>query len=166
MRRSLSYARARQAESSSPWSRVPVATSQRHSALEEIQSAWPSFQSIPVPRVVGLFVGNGVGSKLLQGHLDGAPELYMIPAYPLLYFYPHWRDWTKQFAGGWTWDRAIDLFCEKHASVIDSRRIPGLNGMRTLGKNADDYVSIDETLFRGTLAHLLRIEPVSSATFV
>src|SRR5688500_13560901 len=99
-------------------------------SLDAIKARWPSFRAIPAPKVVGLFVGNGVGSKLLQGYLDGAPDLYMIPAYPLIYFYPHWKDWTRQFRGDWSWERAIDLFCEKHASVIDSRSIPGFNGMR------------------------------------
>ena len=141
-------------------------TRHRPPSLEEIRAQWPTFQSIPTPRMVGLFVGNGVGSKLLQAYLDGAPDLYMIPAYPLIYFYPHWRDWTAKYKKDWSWDRAIDLFCEKHASVIDSRRIPGFNGMRALGKEANEYVAVDETLFRGVLSHLLRGEPIRSVTFV
>ena len=89
-------------------------------------------RDIPEPAVIGLFVGNGTGSKLLQSYVDGAPELYMIPAYPLMYFYPHWRDWARQNAGNWSWERALDLFCEKHASVLDTRRIPGFNGLQNL----------------------------------
>lgn len=116
--------------------------------------------------MVGLFAGNGVGSKLLQAHLDGAPELYMIPPYPLMYFYPHWQDWKRKQRDDWNWDRAIDLFCEKHASVIDSRRIPGFNGMRSLGTTQDEYISVDEELFRQILSHLLKGEPVQSATFL
>jgi hypothetical protein len=145
---------------------LPFANPVRPSRLDDIKAQWPSFQSIPTSHVVGLFVGNGVGSKLLQAYLDGSPDLYMLPAYPLIYFYPHWKDWTKQYGRAWDWDLAIEKFCEKHASVIDSRRIPGFNGLRSLGKDADEYVAVDETLFRGVLAHLLRGEAMSSGTFV
>jgi Sulfotransferase family len=135
-------------------------------AIEESRRQWPTFKSIPTPRVVGMFVGNGVGSKLLQSYLDGAPDLYMIPAYPLMYLYPHWQDWQRDYRHDWHWDRVIERFCEKHASVIDSRRIPGFNGMRNLGKNQDEYVAVDEHEFRETLKRLLDGEPVRSATFV
>lgn len=138
----------------------------RLSALENIRSQWPTFKSIRTPQMVGLFCGNGVGSKLLQGYLDGAPELYMVPAYPLMYFYPHWQDWKKKYRGDWNWNKAIDLLCEKHASVIDSRRIPGFNGLQSLGKNRDEYISVDEELFRQTLSHLVKNEPVQSATLL
>lgn len=126
----------------------------------------PNFNSIQRPQMVGLFVGNGVGSKLLQGYLDGVPELYMIPAYPLMYFYPHWNDWKMKYGAELTWLRAINLFCEKHASVIDSRRIPGFNGLQNLGKNRDEYIGIDEAVFKKTLCDLIQGEPVKSSTLL
>ena len=112
--------------------------------IEEIRLRWPGIDSVPEPDMVGLFVGNGVGSKLLQGYLDGAPDLYMIPAYPLVYLYPHWRDWEKIPEQPLTWERAVDLFCEKHASVIDSRRIPGFNGLRSLGRAKNEHIGLNE----------------------
>lgn len=102
----------------------------------------------------------------MQGHLDGAEEIYMIPAYPLMYFYPHWQDWKKEYRDEWNWNRIINVFCEKHASVIDSRRIPGFNGMQNLGKSKNEYVAVDEQLFRLTLSHLLANEPIKSSTFL
>lgn len=134
--------------------------------FDEVRRQWPSFKAIPMPNVVGLFCGNGVGSKLLQGYVDGAPDLYMVPAYPLMYLYPHWQDWQKKYRHDWNWSRVIDLLCEKHASVIDSRRIPGFNGLQNLGANRDEYVAVDEELFRRILAHLLEGEPVRSSTLV
>ena len=44
------------------------------------------FDDIPVPTMVALTPGNGGGSKLLQSFLDSHDQLYMIPAYPLMYF--------------------------------------------------------------------------------
>jgi hypothetical protein len=126
----------------------------------------PRLRDIPEPSVIGLFVGNGTGSKLLQSYLDGAPELYMIPAYPMMYFYPHWRDWSRQHAGQWDWRRALELFCEKHASVLDSRRIPGFNGLQNLGRGQDEHLEIDETTFRQTMLALLEGESVTSRSFV
>ena len=134
--------------------------------IEEIRLRWPGIDSVPEPDMVGLFVGNGVGSKLLQGYLDGAPDLYMIPAYPLVYLYPHWRDWEKIPEQPLTWERAVDLFCEKHASVIDSRRIPGFNGLRSLGRAKNEHIGLNEDYFRTVLRHFLGDKPVESRTFI
>ena len=124
------------------------------------------FRDIPIPTMIGLVEGNGSGAKLLQALLDGHEQLYMIPAYPLLYFYPHWDSWEKQFKRIWRWETIIDLFCEKHASVLDSRKIPGHNGLTTLGKSQNEYISIDEKLFRSYLFQLLSEEKIHRKTFL
>lgn len=123
-------------------------------------------QNLIPRRIVGLVVGNGVGSKLLQGYLDGTPELLMIPAYPLMYFYPHWEDWKQRHRDRWNWQTIVDLFCEKHASVLDSRKIPGFNGLRTLGTNQNEYLAIDEGDFRQTLSSILHARPVNRRDFL
>lgn len=135
------------------------------SSAEKAAARTPRLRDLAEPTVVGLFVGNGTGSKLLQGYLDGAPDLYMIPAYPLMYLYPHWRDWEHQNAGAWTWERALDLFCEKHGSVLDTRRIPGFNGLQNLGKSQNEHLQIDEAQFRRVMLDLLEGEPVASRAF-
>ena len=104
------------------------------------------FEQIRVPGVVGLGCGSGIGTKPLQAFLDGHKGIYMIPAYPLVYFYPHWATWEKDL-NNWTWESIINIFCEKHASVLDSRQIPGHNGLRTLGENQTEHVEIDKSLF-------------------
>ena len=44
-----------------------------------------------------VFLANfsGSGSKLLQAQLSNSKNIFTIPAYPLLYFYPHFNEWKK-----------------------------------------------------------------------
>lgn len=116
--------------------------------------------------MVALYTANGSGTKVYQGFLDGHPQIYMVPAYPLMYFYPHWAQWREELAERWNWPSLIDVFCIKHASVIDTRRIPGHDGLAELGDKQDEYIAIDESLFRDYLAHLLEGEPVAARTFL
>jgi hypothetical protein len=134
---------------------------------EALKSRLPlSFASIKAPAMVCLITANGGGTKLLQSFLDSHPQIYNIPAYPMIYFYPHWIDWEKQLADCWNWEAIIDKFCEKHASVIDSRRIVGFNGLDQLGDNKDEHVEIDEGLFRQYLKEMLQGEPIKRTTFL
>lgn len=137
-------------------------------ASEEMTSVpnWPRFRDIPEPRMVALYTANGSGTKLYQGFLDGHPQIYMVPVYPLMYLYPHWRQWEEELRDTWNWKSLIDVFCVKHASVIDTRRIPGHDGLAGLGDAQDEYISIDETLFRTYLTHLLKEEAVCARTFL
>jgi len=123
------------------------------------------FESITEPDLVALFVGNASGSKLLQTFLDNHPQIYMIPGYPLVYFYPHWETWKEELRDDWNWKSIIDTFCIKHASILDTRRIPGLAGLTTLGKNQDEFLAIDENFFRHAIARLLENQEISSKTF-
>ena len=127
---------------------------------------WPEFSEIPEPQMAALYVGNGSTSKPFQSFLDGHPELYLVPAYPLIYLYPHWGQWEDELKDNWTWAAIIDAFCIKHASVIDTRRIPGFNGLTTLGDDQEGCLKIDEELFRDFLAHLLDGQSIRSRTFV
>lgn len=129
-------------------------------------ASWPRFGEVPEPKMVCLHVGHGSGSKVFQSYLDGHPQLYMIPAYPLLYLYPHWRRWEQEMRDDWNWERIIATFCVQHASVIDPQAIPGHNGMTGLGENQDETPAIDGEQFRAFLTHLLKDEPVSIRTFI
>lgn len=136
------------------------------SALDsEGRAAWPRFRDVPEPRMVALYAGNGSGTKVYQGFLDGHPQLYMVPAYPLMYLYPHWDQWQQELSEQ-TWPAIIDAFCTKHASLLDTRRIPGFDGLAALGEKRDQYLAIDEPLFRAYLSHLLEGEAVSARTFL
>lgn len=130
------------------------------------QTAWPRFRELPEPRMAALYTANGSGTKLYQGFLDGHPQIYMMPGYPLMYLYPHWEQWQEELEDNWNWAALIDLFCIKHASVIDTRRIPGHDGLASLGDKQDGYIAIDETLFRAFLSNLLDGEPLRARTFL
>lgn len=126
----------------------------------------PRFSDFKTPRLICLISANDGGSKLFQSYLDGHPQIYNIPAYPMLYFYPHWDTWKHEFAGSWNWKTIIDLFCTKHASVIDSRRIPGLSGLDRLGDNKNEHIEIDEGKFRAYLTNMLEGQPIERKTFL
>ena len=124
------------------------------------------YDDIVTPRIIAIVSGGGTGSKLFQSFLDNHEQIFMIPAYPLLYFYPHWLTWEKEFKNQWNWETLIDAFCSKHASVLDSRRIPGHNGLTKLGENQDEHVEIDEKMFRSYLAHLLNKQQIHRKVFL
>ncbi|MCG8605878.1 hypothetical protein MJD09_12910, partial [bacterium] len=123
------------------------------------------FREIAAPKVAALVVP-GTGTKLLQSLLDSHEQIYMIPAYPLMYFYPHWMTWETELKDVWHWKALIDIFCEKHASVLDSRKIAGHNGLTTLGESHDQHIEIDESLFRSLLLYMLQDEPIHRRTFL
>jgi hypothetical protein len=124
------------------------------------------FTDIPTPEIFALVVANGSGSKVFQSFLDSHEQIYMIPAYPLLYFYPHWKKWETDLKDTWHWEALIDIFCIKHASVLDSRNIPGFNGLMSVGKNKDEYLSINEKMFRSLLLGFLTDQPIHRRTFL
>ena len=43
---------------------------------------------------LSLFI-SGAGTKLFQSQLGNSTQIMTLPSYPLLYFYPHWKDWKK-----------------------------------------------------------------------
>ena len=134
--------------------------------MPEPKSNWPLFEDITEPRMVCFGTGNGSGSKLFQSYLDNHPQIYMVPGYALLYLYPHWEQWKEELVDEWNWLAIIKEFCVRHASVIDTRQIPATDGMTTLGEKRDQYVKVDEVLFRNFLVHLLKNQPISCRTFL
>jgi len=126
----------------------------------------PKFEDIKEPQVVTLVATARAGTKVLQSYLDEHPNILMIPAYPLLYFYPHWDTWSEEEGPDFSWERAIELFCEKHASVLDSREIPGLSGLERLGPGMNEHIQIDAEVFRTSLKSMLEGQPVTRRTFL
>ena len=43
------------------------------------------------PQMIAISEGIGFVSKLFQSLLDSHPEVYMIPGYALMNFYPYWQ---------------------------------------------------------------------------
>ena len=116
--------------------------------------------------MLALVVTGRAGTKILQSFLDGHAGILMVPAYPLMYLYPHWDTWSETYGPDFSWERAIDLFCEKHASVLDSRKVPGLSGLERLGPEQDQHIEVDEGRFRAALAAMLDGLPVRRRTFL
>ncbi len=116
-------------------------------------------------KIYALLTGSGIGTKPLQSFLDGHHNIITIPGYPLVYFYPHWENWKKTL-NQWNWDSIINIFTERHASVIDSRLIPGFNGLTALGDNGNKHVEIDKFQFVKYLKEYLSDKRISSRTFL
>ena len=131
-------------------------------ALQDI----PHFTEVREPSMLALVATGRAGTKLLQSFMDDHDRILMVPAYPLMYLYPHWGTWSDLHGPGFTWERATDLFCEKHASVLDSRKIPGLGGLTALGPGRDEHIEIDEQLFRTVMATMVDGLPVRRRTFL
>ena len=90
--------------------------------IEAAAAPWPRFRDLPEPKMVALYAANGSGTKVYQGFLDGHPELYMVPAYPLMYLYPHWYEWRDSLKD-WSWasDRKSTRLNSSH---IQKSRMP------------------------------------------
>ena len=80
-------------------------------------AAWPRFRDIAEPRMVALYTANGSGTKLYQGFLDGHPQIYLVPGYPLMYLYPHWEQWKEELSGNWNWRNIIHASCKGSVST-------------------------------------------------
>ena len=96
---------------------------------------------------LSLFI-SGAGTKLLQSQLGNSKEIMMLPSYPLLYFYSHWKIWSKKKL---SCDKIYKLIIKHHGSVLDSKKIKGFNGLTNLGKNRDKSIKVSEKKFKKIL---------------
>ena len=87
---------------------------------------------------------SGSGSKLLQAQLSNLKNIFTIPAYPLLYFYPHFNEWKQRYKNKLNAKKVLYLILKKHKSIVDSRKIKGFNGLTNLGANKKQFLKISE----------------------
>ena len=99
------------------------------------------------------------GTKLVQSQLESSKEILTIPAYPLLYFYDHWNDWEKKYKS-LSAKLVLNLLLKHHASLIDSRKIKGFNGLTKLGKNKNKYIKISKKKFKNNFLKYLDEKPI------
>jgi len=137
-----------------------------NSHLKVVKFKVPHFSDLQEPQMVTLFGSGRAGTKFLQSYLDDHENILMIPGYPLMYLYPHFNDWCKKFSEELSWDLIIDLFCEKHASVLDSRKVLGLSGLERLGPGQNEHIEINEQMFRDFLKTMLDGLPICRRTFL
>ena len=116
-------------------------------------------------QMVALTSGLGSGSKVFQAFLDGHPEILMIPGYPLMYLYPHWHQWVEEGRCG-SWESVIDALLYNHPSILDTRIMPGSETLDQLGENQDEWLSIDEGVFRSEMLRALDGKPIHSRNMV
>ena len=117
-------------------------------------------------KCVGLIVFcSGGGSKLLQSQLDGSKELPSIPGYPLKYFYNHWDEWKSKYKN--INDKlALKLITKHHSSIIDTRSIPGNNGLRNLGKRRNKFLKISKNNFSRFFLKYLKNKEINSKNLI
>ena len=93
-----------------------------------------------------LLVFCGAGSKLLQSQLGNSKEMFTIPAYPLLYLYPHYLEWKKKYKNI-SPSLSLKLLFRFHSPLLDSRKISSFGGLTTLGKKKDQFIKISKEKF-------------------
>ena len=101
---------------------------------------------------IGLGVGIGAGSKYLQSLLDSHPDIYMIPGYSLMYFYPHFFENVRKFDKR---KNFISLMLDR-LPIYDSSLMPGSESLNKLGKQRNKSLIVDKNIFiKETLFYLV-----------
>lgn len=112
--------------------------------------------------MVGLIIfGHGAGSKLIQSQLDGSKELLSIPAYPLKYYYSHWNEWQRKYKK-LNSKKILSLITRHHASILDTRLIPGFNGLTNLGLKRNKFIKIPKKIFEKNFITYLKKKEINS----
>ncbi len=91
--------------------------------------------------LIAFVVGNGAGSKYIQSLLDGHPEIYMLPGYPLMYFYPHYKETSKIAL-----DRKdfVSMILDRMPAIYDTTLMPGSETLNKLGKDGIQYLKVEK----------------------
>ena len=89
---------------------------------------------------IALVGGVGAGSKYFQSLLDLHPDIYMIPGYSLLYFYPHYKEISNLKDNK---EEFISLMLDR-LPIHNSSIMPGSEGLDKLGENGDKKLIIDK----------------------
>ena len=116
--------------------------------------------------VIGLFGGIGAGSKFLQSLLDYHPDIYMIPGYSLLYFYPHFDELSRYYDISSQQELLIrDLLIRN--PLYDTSILPGSETLHQLGEGQNESLSTDyETFLARVLGELDLQKPLTSRSLL
>ena len=113
------------------------------------------------PQMIAISEGVGSGSKLFQSLLDSHPEVYMIPGYALMYFYPYWHK-VLQHKKLNDWDLILDDLIKVFSSIFDTGMNPGSETLNQLGEKNDETITVNIDSFRKHFLLLTKNEPVST----
>jgi len=109
-----------------------------------------------------LLAGPGSGSKLFQSYIDGHNQVLMTPGYILMYFYPHWKKYLKDYK---SWKKIIDHFLKLHPSILDSNKMKGGDYLYNLGDKKNKNIKINKNKFKKCLLKNLSGEKINSHIF-
>ena len=107
-----------------------------------------------------LFNFGGAGPKLLQSQISSSENLFSIPAYPLKYlpfFFNKWKKEKKLLSAS----KIFYLIQKHHASLFDSRKIVGFNGLNQLGENRDEHIQISKKKFKTFFLNTLKNKKIT-----
>ena len=107
-----------------------------------------------------LFNFGGAGSKLLQSQISNSENLFTIPAYPLKYL-PHLFNKWKKENKSLSVSKIFYLIQKHHASLFDSRKIVGFNGLNQLGKNQNEHIQISKKKFKTFFLNTLKNQKIT-----
>ena len=113
---------------------------------------------------LSLFLSGG-GTKLLQSQIGNSNEIMTLPSYPLLYFYSHWKVWTKKYRNLST-AKIYNLLMKHHASIVNSKKIKGFNGLTNLGKKRDKHINIPIKKFKKYFFEFLKNKEINSKNII
>ncbi|WP_162176455.1 sulfotransferase [Synechococcus sp. KORDI-100] len=91
-----------------------------------------------------LVVGPGAGSKYLHTLLDSHPEMYAIPGYCMMYFYPHYFDIYKSVRSNFD---LINILLDRIPPIYDTRIMPGSETLDQLGEDGNEYMHVEKRYF-------------------
>lgn len=103
----------------------------------------------------------GAGSKLMQAQLSNSSEVFTIPAYPLKYFPPLFKEWEDKHKN-LTSKKVLKLIIKHHKSILDSRYLKGFNGLNNLGTNKKEYIKISEKKFSRNFLNFSRNKEITA----
>ena len=84
--------------------------------------------------IFALVVGPGAGSKYLHTLLDSHPDMYAIPGYCMMYFYPHYYDICTSVKSNY---ELIDTLLDRIPPIYDTRIMPGSETLDQLGEDGN-----------------------------
>ena len=83
-----------------------------------------------------MVIGLGAGSKYFHTLIDGHQDIYGIPGYVIMYFYPHARKILEKYKAK---EEVITKILEALPGLYDTRILPGSETLNKLGENQDRF---------------------------
>lgn len=109
--------------------------------------------------IIAFVVGNGAGSKYVHSLLDSHPEIYMMPGYSLMYFYPHFKKTCKTAKNKRSF---INTILDRMPGIYDTTLMPGSETLNMLGKDGDQFLKVKKNLILEFIISYLSKEEFNS----